>query len=58
MKSFLSKNIRNGKLNYVADPYLLENTLFLKGQRKTDYETFEYKFDEIIKSLKDSTRNI
>jgi hypothetical protein len=44
------------KLNYVADPYLLENTLFLKEQRKTDYETFEYKFDEIIKSLKDSTR--
>lgn len=44
------------KLNYIADPYLLENTLFLKEQRKTDYETFEFKFDEIIKSLKDSTR--
>lgn len=44
------------KLNYLADPYLLENTLFLKDQRKTDYETFEYKFDEIIKSLKNSTK--
>ncbi|MBP9083939.1 MAG: hypothetical protein KBH11_12740 [Bacteroidia bacterium] len=52
----VEKYSKREKLNYVADPYLLENTLFLKGQRKTDYETFEYKFDEIIKSLKDSTR--
>jgi hypothetical protein len=52
----VEKYSKREKLNYVADPYLLENTLFLKEQRKTDYETFEYKFDEIIKSLKDSTR--
>ena len=39
------------KLNYLAEPSLIENTLFLKQERQKDYADLAKKFSEIIHTL-------
>ncbi|MBL0341341.1 MAG: SGNH/GDSL hydrolase family protein [Bacteroidetes bacterium] len=44
------------KLNYLADPNLIENTLFLKNGREKDFAIFENKFSEITSRLPKETK--
>ena len=44
------------KLNYLADPSLLENTLMLKGGREHDYALFERKLSGIVRMLPPKTK--
>lgn len=45
------------KLNYLADPSLMENTLILKGGREKDYALFEEKLSGIIGMLPAKTKS-
>jgi hypothetical protein len=44
------------KLNYKAEPDLLENTLFLQNGRQDDLEVFEKKFRNMVKDLSPSAK--
>ncbi|MBL0340100.1 MAG: SGNH/GDSL hydrolase family protein [Bacteroidetes bacterium] len=44
------------KLNYQADPQLIENTLFLKNGREHDFEIFKKEFLKIIELLGPDTK--
>lgn len=44
------------KLNYLADPMIFENTLFLKGGREHDFERFKKEFKDMISNFSPSTK--
>ncbi len=46
------------KLNYRAEPGLIENTLFLEKGREKDWKVFERKFRKMVKGLKPGTKKI